>query len=251
MYPSGSGQTNGTNYQAPAQAPASSGGFWSSLLSKTPNLSPFFSGLGDLYGAKMLSSVQFPNPATGAMPYLNQIPAILQKYFSPYGAAGTQAMGTLQNQYSQLLSNPGAIFNQIGSGFQQSPGYNFQVQQMQNSANNAAAAGGTLGSPAEQQTIAGNVGQMANSDFYNYMNHALSMYGMGLHGEEGINNMGFMANSELAKNIMSALMSQAGLSYSGQADWNQMEEGQLGAAAGLTAGGIGGIGTGIASMFGL
>ena len=222
------------------------------------------SAIGDLWSAYKLGGMNFPNPATGAMKYLNQIPGMLSQYMSPYVSGGQNAYGTLQGQYgtllnnlnplmqnfSNLVSNPGAVFNKIGSNFQASPGYNFQVQQAQTAANNAAAAGGTLGSPAEQQTIASNVNQLANSDFYNYMNHALNLYGIGmggmndlyskgLSGEQGLNTMGFQSAQDLAHSIMQSLMSQASLSYAGQADENQMKAGQEGAQAGLEGAGIG------------
>lgn len=282
MYPSGSGQTNGSNFQAnnagSDSSSSSSGGIFSKLLSGggaagLTGVSSLFSGLGDLYGAKMLGSVHFPNPATGAMPFLNQIAPLLQKYLSPYASLGASTLPTLQGQYSGLLgegaplagqynslmTNPGGVINSIGKSFQASPGYNFQVGQAQNAANNASAAGGMLGSPQEQQNIAGTVNNLANTDYYNYLGHALGqydtglagaqgMYNKGLSGEEGLNQMGFQGSNNLAEALATILQSQSNLSYAGQANQNQQEGGQLGAAAGLTSSGIGSLGSGLFNL---
>jgi hypothetical protein len=221
-------------------------------------------GIGDLFAGFMMGGNNTPNPANSAMPYLNQIPGAMSPYFNPYIKAGQGALGnlqnqygqltgqlpSLQNQYSQMTNNPSGVMNNIGSGFHQSPGFQFQTNQALGAANRAAAAGGMLGSPQEQQNIAGTVNGMANQDYYNYLNHAMGMYGqglqgqqnlygMGLQGEQGINNMGYGASNEFGQDLMSQLMSQANLSYAGQADQNQAQQGQQGAESGLFGSAIG------------
>lgn len=279
MYPSDSGQTNGqssNDMQSNGASSASSNGLLSKLSggpASWTGVGSLFSGLGDLYGAKMLGSAHFPNPATGAMPFLNQIAPLLQKYLSPYASLGASTLPTLQGQYNGLLgegaplagqynslmTNPGGVINSIGKSFQQSPGYGFQVSQAQNAANNASAAGGMLGSPQEQQNIAGTVNNLANQDYYNYLGHALGqydtglagaqgMYNKGLGGEEGLNQMGFQGSNNLAEALATILQSQSNLSYAGQANQNQQEGGQLGAAAGLTSSGIGSLGSGLFNL---
>jgi hypothetical protein len=266
MYPSGSGQTNGTDYQD------GSGTNWGAALGS--GMGNIFSGVGDLFGASKLNKT-YPNPATGAMPFLNSIAPILQKYLSPYASLGASTLPTLQGQYGNLLSegaplqgqynslmsNPGGVINSIGKSFQASPGYNFQVGQAQNAANNAAAAGGMLGSPEEQQNIAGTVNNLANTDYYNYLGHALGqydtglagaqgMYNKGLSGEEGLNQMGFQGSNNLAEDLASVLQSQASLSYAGQANQNQMQAGQAGAKAALQGSALSNIGSGIGALLG-
>lgn len=199
----------------------------------------------------------FSNPASHAMGYLNQIPGYLNQYLSPYINAGQNALPILQNQYSQLM-NPNFI-NQFGQGFQQSPGFNFQVNQATNAANRAAAAGGMLGSPEEQQNLAGTVSGLANQDYYNWLSHGLNMYGQGLSGEQNLYNTGFNASNNLSDSLASALMSQANLSYAGQTNQNEMMGGLLGAGLGAL-GSIGGaflggpigsaIGGGLSHLFG-
>lgn len=196
------------------------------------------SALGDFLGAGLnwWGGSQMQNPANAGMPYLNQI----SQYFQPYWNAGNQALGALQGQYGQLLNNPGAVMNRMGQGFQQSPGYQFQVNQALGAANRAGAAGGMAGSPMEQQNIAGTVNQMANQDYYNYLNHVTGLYGQGLQGEQGIAGMGLNAGEDLAQ----ALMSQAQMAYSGMANQNQMTGGMFGGIGSMLGAGLGALGLG-------
>lgn len=206
-------------------------------------------------------SKNWQNPANSAMPYLNQMMPNITPYFDPYINAGAQALPQLQqqygqdlsqgnnlrSQYSQMMNNPGGVMNRIGSGFQQSPGYQFQTQQAMGAANRTAAAGGMLGTPAEQQSIAGTVGGLANQDYYNYLNHGMQMYGQGLQGEQGMYNQGIQGNQDmthmglgasnsLTDDVMSQYMSQANLAYAGTSDQDQNKGGSGGSGSGMLGG---------------
>ncbi len=173
------------------------------------------------------------NPANAAQGYFNQIPGEMSKYLNPYVTAGQGAMGQLQGQYGNLVNNPGGFVNQMGQGYQQSPGLQFQENQSLNAANRAAAAGGMLGSPAEQQGIATTVNGLANQDYYNWLNHSMGAYGQGLSGLQGINQQGFMASTDLADSLAQALMSQGNAAYAGAANQNQSQGGGLGSIGSL------------------
>lgn len=222
-------------------------------------------GLGGI-GSALASMFMTQNPADAASPWLSQIPDALKQYLSPYINQGQQTFGELNNyinrgntagdmalgQYGALANNPAGVMNQIGGTFHQSPGYNWQVNQALGAANRAAAAGGMAGSPAEQQQIAGTANQLANQDYYNYLGHALGLYGTGLQGLQGISNTGASigqniygsganAASNLADSLSSYYMSQGNLAYAGAQNQNQNDVGGLGEL-------IDGIGS-IASMF--
>lgn len=171
------------------------------------------------------------NPANAANPYLNQIPGMLQGGYNPFIQAGLGALPNLQQQYGKLM-NPNFI-NNMGKSFQQSPGYQFGINQATNAANRAAAAGGMVGSPQEQQNLAGNVTGMANQDYYNWLNHAMGAYGQGLQGEQGLYNTGFNAQNAMSQQMTDAMMSQANLAYAGQSNQNQMNQGAFGAGLGM------------------
>ncbi len=172
------------------------------------------------------------DPSKKAMPYLQQVPGTVSPYYQPYINAGGNALNTLQGQYTNLINNPGGELNQIGSSYQQSPGYQFALQQALYGANNASAAGGMAGSPQgiqNDETLATN---LANQDYYNYLNHALGLYGMGIQGEQGLNQMGYNASDQLAKELSRNLYSEAGLQYAGQASKNSSSQGILGGLLG-------------------
>lgn len=181
--------------------------------------------------AGIFGNSNYKNPADSAMPYLNQLSNSLPGYYQPYINAGNGALNTLQGQYGNLINDPGALMAKIGGGFQQSPGYQFQVDQALGAANRAAAAGGMVGSPMEQQNIATTVNGLANQDYYNYLNHGIGLYDRGLQGEEGINQMGFNASNNLAQQMAQALATQAQLAYAGQNNENQSNGGSWGAIA--------------------
>jgi len=179
------------------------------------------------------------NPANAAQPYLNQLPGMMQQQYNPYIQGGMGELPNLQQQYG-AMTNPNFI-NQMGQNFQQSPGYQFGVNQATNAANRAAAAGGMAGSPQEQQNLAGSITGMANQDYYNWMNHAMGAYGAGVQGEHQLYDTGFNASNELANNLGSIGESQANLAYAGQQNQNQMRGGMFGAGLGLLGSVAGGL----------
>lgn len=198
-----------------------------------------FGGLAEVLGGLFQS--QQSNPANGAMQYLQGLPGQLKPYFQPYINAGQGALGQLQNQYGNLASNPGGAINQMGAQFEQSPGYNFNVQQQTNAANRAAAAGGMAGSPQEQQNLASTISGTANQDYYNWLSHAMDEQGMGLNGLQGINQMGYNASANLGEDLTNIGQSEAQLQYAGNVNQNQAQGGGIGAM-------FGGLGS-LASMF--
>lgn len=178
-------------------------------------------GLGQLFGG-------YNNPADSAMPYFNQAANQLPGYFQPYMDAGKQALSPLESAYGNLLSNPGGVMNQIGQGYHQSPGYQFQMQQGMNASNNAAAAGGMAGTPMAQYNGSQFATGLANQDYYNYLSKALGMYGQGLQGEQGLANMGAGASMGLGEDLAGIYGAQGQLAYSGQQNQNQNSSGGIG-----------------------
>ncbi len=218
------------------------------------------------------------NPYDAASKYYNKIPGMISGYFNPYIQQGQQAGNQLQGQYGQLAGNlpgleqqygklsgmgqgvmdqyshlmqdPNAVMNQIGGQYQSSPGYQWQLGQGMNAANNAAAAGGMAGSPQHQQQAAQMAEGLANQDYWNYMTHGLGLYGQGLQGatnlygtglqgQQGLYNsglsglqnqnaLGFQGADQLAGGLASSLMNQGNLAYSGQAAQNQAQGQQWG-----------------------
>jgi len=161
------------------------------------------------------------DPSKQADKYYDRIPDTLKQYLNPYVTAGQGAMGDLTKQYSDLMSDPGSILARIGKGYSASPGFEFAKNNGLNSINNAAAAGGMMGSASHQQDAGELSTNLANQDYGNYMKQAMGLWGKGLEGKEHINDMGFDASKSLAENLAQAMMSQGNLAYAGQASRNK------------------------------
>lgn len=161
------------------------------------------------------------NPADAANPYLEQITGRTQGYLDPYAKAGQNSLGSLDTQFSKLLNNPGALMKLLASGYQESPGYQFNVDQATKAAKNMAAAGGMLGSQASQENLAGTVSGLANQDYNNYLSKVLGLYGLGLEGQQNVAGMGLNAGTNMANIISQQLTNQASNAYAGSANENE------------------------------
>lgn len=192
----------------------------------------FLSGIGDFVGDLFGGN----NAGHQAMGYYNQIPDILKQYLKPYADRGNAVYPSLQQHTDQLLNDPSGLLNHLSQGYQSSPGYQFQVNQAQQASNRASSAKGMLGSPMQQQQMAGTVNGLAQQDFNQYLSHVLGLYNQGLNSEQGIYNSGANASHSLGENLSNALMSQGNLAYSNATNQNQSSQQLLGMLLGLAGG---------------
>lgn len=174
-------------------------------------------GIGTAVGQGLgLLNDDWTNPADAAMGYLNRIPSEAGQYYQPYIDAGQGALPVIQNQYGQLLNNPGQKLNQIGAGYQESPGLQFAIQKALQASGNAAAAGGMSGSPQHREQDIALATGYSNQDFNNWLSHALGLYGKGLGGEENIYGIGAQESNNMADLISQALAKQGETAYNAQ-----------------------------------
>lgn len=203
-----------------------------------------FSGITDsLFGE---------DPSKGSMKYLNQIPGTITPYYQPYIDMGNRNMQWHDDATQQMLNDPTGLYNKFASGYSQSPGYNYNMDQSLQAAKNIGAASGQAGSPAMQQWIMQQSSGLASQDFNNYMGDVMGLYGQGYGGAGQATNLGYQASSGLADDLASNLMNQSSLSYSGAANKNAMNAGLFNTIAGMggmAMGGMGGMG-GMGSMGG-
>ncbi len=210
--------------------------------------------LGNLFGG---------NPASAAYSELGKIPGKIAPYYEPYIEAGQRAIPTLEEQYGRLINDPTQLLSQLGENFQASPGYEYAKNQAIRAVNNRASAGGMAGSPAASQAVAESVTGLANQDYYNFLNHAIGLYGKGLEGTQGLYKGGLESSDALASAIGSVMAQQAGQKGEESSWWGNIGSalgsiggfylgGPAGAAAGSQIGGSlgGGGGGGGAGMFG-
>jgi hypothetical protein len=160
------------------------------------------------------------NPSNEAQKYLNQIPGATKPYYDPYIQQGQTANKDLMEQYNKLINDPNALYNKFGQGYQQSPGYQFKLNEALRGGTNAAAAGGMAGSLAHQQAAQQTAHDISNQDFEEYLNHIMGLYGTGLQGEQGISEQGFKAGTGYADMLANLLSSQAQYGYAGKAGQN-------------------------------
>ena len=160
------------------------------------------------------------NPADVANKTIGQIPGSVNPYYQPYIDSGKGALGKLQGEYGKMINNTGDLYNQLGSGYKESPGYQFRLQQAMNAGNNASAAGGMAGSSQHEQQNMQVAGDMADADFEKYMNHVMGLYGQGIEGEKGLNTQGYDASSSYGNLVGSVLGQQGQNAYAGQAGEN-------------------------------
>lgn len=167
--------------------------------------------LGAGLGSMMFGSNK--NPADAGMKYLDQIPGAVGGYYDPYIHGGQDMM--------QHPEQAGQAINQIGSQYQQSPGFKFALQQALQGAGHASAAGGMAGSPQHEQQNMGIATQLGNQDYYNWLNPAMDMY-------KNKTQMGFDASKGMSDQIAQALAAKSQLGYQGQVNQNQQQGSQWG-----------------------
>jgi hypothetical protein len=120
-------------------------------------------------------------------------------FLDPYNQAGQAALG----QYSQALngmSNPVDYVNNIMGQYKQSPQSQFNTQEMLRAANNASAASGQLGSPAEQMAISRYQNQIDSTDQQQFLNNALGVNSQYMGGLQGLAGMGYGAAGQMNQN---------------------------------------------------
>ncbi len=187
-------------------------------------------GAGAAYG--MLNN---ENPADKAMDYFDKIPGTITPYYQSFIDAGQRTMPKSESQYDSLVNNPGGTLNDIGKNYQQSPGFQFALQQALQGSNHAMAAGGMSGSPMHEQHNMELGTNLANQDFNTWMKNALGLHGLGTEGREKTMDRGYNSSNELAQSIANILMSQGTLSMQGQSQQNQNQGDMISSLASMAA----------------
>lgn len=162
-----------------------------------------------------------PNPASKAMPYVQQIPGVGQQYYGPYVQQGQQAGSILGPQYESLVKDPTGFIESIMKNYAPSSAERFNQQQLTSSMENTARAGGIAGTPYDQMQQAAGVQGLLSKDEEEYLRNALGVFGTGLTGEESIYNKGYDASKSLADLLSSALNEEGSLAFQGQRQENQ------------------------------
>ncbi len=179
------------------------------------------------------------NPANAAMPYLNQIPGATNQYSQPFFNAGAGALPGLQEQYSGLLNNPGDKLNDIGSHYQQSPGFKFALEQALGAQDRQSNAQGMGGSPQNREYDTQLATNYANQDYNNYLGQATGLYNSGLQGQAGLAGMGQQSGQHMSDMIAQLLAQQGNMAFRGQQENNSQRNSLLGGLGQFAGAGLG------------
>jgi len=192
----------------------------------------FGSGLGGLLGG-LFGGGDNQNPYDRASQVAGQFwPEIhgFKQQLMPYAQQYEQGM-------SGLMSDPSAMIDHIMGHYHESPFAQEQTAHAQKAANAAAALGGTVGTPQEQEAVAQRVGQISDADQNQYLQNVLGQYRFGAQGMGGLERQipGLLGQEGNYFGNMAQLAGQS-------ADWqNKQNQGFGGGIGSLLGGGIGAI----------
>ena len=173
------------------------------------------------------------NPYQQDAQYMDQIPGIQQQYLGPYSQMGQTLLPQLAGGYGAMTMHPGQIQAGLGSGFQQDPGYQWNLDQQMQGQNQAMAAGGMSGSPESQQFAEDTSGQLANQQYQHYLNNQMKIAGSGLQGEQGLENQGYRASGQMANNMTDYLYNRGNLAGAQAQNKRNMTMGGIGFGASM------------------
>lgn len=190
----------------------------------------------------------YDNPADSAMPYLNAVPGTVTPYYNPYIKLGQGAARVSAPVYYKRITNPQGAYDDIMSGYTESPEYQYNYDQAMKEQQGAAARGGYTGTPYDQQQEAETATGLLSRDQQQYYNNVLGMQNSGLEGANHYFDTGYTASNTLAQLLGGNLAAQAGLAYQGTAFEDQMQAQQRANRNALFGTGIG-AGFGYAGSF--
>lgn len=193
-----------------------------------------------------LSSMFSQSPYEAAAKQMQNLKGEISPYLNPYINSGKNSMSTLEQQYQQMLQNPQQLLASLGQGYQQSPGYQNQMDQSMSAIMSAMGAGGQLGGTAHQYQAGQMAGDIANQDYQNWLSQVLGLYGGGITGNQGMMNQGYNAANSMSDYLSQNLANQAELAAMQGQNQQQGLGSLLGGLGG--SGGSGGM-SGLSSLF--
>ena len=171
------------------------------------------------------------NPADAAMPYLQQIPGVIQPYYQPYIDTGLNSMNQYYNNASMWATPQGAQnnYDAIAAGYTSSPYTQYQTDQMTQAMGQSAAASGQAGTPAQQAALAQQVNNINSAAEQNYINTILRQQQMAQSNLGDLTHLGYNSSDTLASALSRNLSAESALAYAGAANQNRhnMQQGNM------------------------
>ena len=173
------------------------------------------------------------NPYDDTAQYMDQIPGVQQQYLGPYSQMSQALLPQLAQGYGTMAMHPSQVQAGLGAGFQQDPGYEWNLDQQLQAGDQAMAAGGMSGSPESQQFSQDTANNLANQQYQQYMNNQMKIAGTGLQGEQGLETQGYGASSQMARNMTDYLYNRGNLAGAQAQNKRNMTMGGIGLGASL------------------
>ncbi len=169
-------------------------------------------GIGSLLqgGASLMGMFGKNNPGRAAGSALAPIPEYGKQAYNPFIQQGQQAQQQLNPLYGQMTNNPQDYYNQLLSGYEPSAGYQHRQNNLNQTAHNAAAAGGYAGTGGDIEQRTQLINELMGGDIRQYLNDIMGIQGQGQKGLEGQVDRGFDASGALADYLGGAAGQQAG-----------------------------------------
>ena len=160
------------------------------------------------------------NPADKALPIAEQIPGATKPYYENYINRGEGASNRFNEHTQMLQESPGAFLEQLSQGYTPSKGFQFQRNNALKSMQEASKAGGYGGGQADQERQGAFAYELANQDYYNWLDKVLGLHTQGLGGQQHVGDQGQMASGQYGDIVGNSLNQRAGLAFQGQAQKN-------------------------------
>jgi hypothetical protein len=173
------------------------------------------------------------SPYDAESEYVDQIPGIQQQYLGPYSQMGQNLLPQLHQGYGAMALHPSQVQAGLGQGFQQDPGYQWNLDQQLQAGDQAMAAGGMSGSPESQQFSQQTANNLANQQYNQYFNRNMKIAGSGIQGEQGLENQGYKASNQMANNMTDYLYNRGNLAGAQAQNKRNMMWGGAGLGASL------------------
>ena len=187
----------------------------------------FLHGLGSLFGDSGA-------PYDDAMKQYREWAQKAQEAQDPYLKAGQGAIGDYQ-QWLQGQKDPSGFINNLMGQYQQSPYAKYMQQQSMRAGQNAASAGGLMGSTPFAQQMQQNAGNIASGDMQNWLKNVL-----GINTQYGQGEQNLMQGGQNAANALTGMYGNMGqqmgeAAYGRRAGQNQDWSNMIGAGLKIAA----------------
>lgn len=173
------------------------------------------------------------------MPYLEQVPDVVDKYYQPIIDLGTSQGNAAAGTYSQMAQNPAAFIDNLMGSYNQSNYSKYQEDEMTDAASAAAAQGGYSGTQQDVKNQEEITQGLLSKDEQQYLNNLMRSINTGLGGEQQMYNLGVGASGQAANANIGNLNTEAGLAYKGQQNENAYNSAQTNAFLNMLGYGVG------------